>query len=151
MTKLRKSVVVGGLVVAGLFGAASPAVADQTQDRWVNLHDTVTVADGIACGGRIGGVTVSTDSLPGLLYIRLNATFVGISSQPGVVCSVAATITWRNLDNGTTGSWSAVAAGSPIDFPAEPSTHLATGSGRVELTLTTALPHVPSVTTATVF
>ncbi|HEY5856396.1 MAG TPA: hypothetical protein VIW24_20755 [Aldersonia sp.] len=110
----------------------------------------MTVADGIACGGRIGGVTVSTDSLPGLLYIRLNATFVGISSRPGVLCSVPAMVTWRNLENGATGSWTAVASGSPIDFPAEPNTHLQTGSGRVELTLTTSRPHIVSVTAVNV-
>ena len=137
--------------MAGLIGAASPAAADQTQDRWVNLRDTVTVADGIACGGRIGGVTVATDSLPGQLYIRLNATFVGISAPPGVVCSVLATVGWRNLETGANGSWSTVAAGSPVDFPAEPNTHLQTGTGRVELTLTTTRPHLPSVTTVNVY
>ena len=151
MTSLRNSVLVSGLAVAGLFGATAPAAADQTQDRWVNLQDTLTVADGIACAGRIGGVTVATDSLPGQLYIRLNATFVGISAPPGVVCSVPATVAWRNLQTGATGSWTAAAAGSPIDFPAEPNTHLQTGSGRVELTLTTARPHFPSVTAVNVY
>src|SRR6478609_7783723 len=74
---LGKSIAVSGLVLAGVFCAGASAAADQTRDRWVNLPDTATVADGIACGGRIGGVTVSTDSLPGLAYVRLNATFVG--------------------------------------------------------------------------
>ncbi|WP_233532704.1 hypothetical protein [Antrihabitans sp. YC2-6] len=151
MTSLRNSVLASGLAVAGLFAATGPAAADQTQDRWVNLRDTVTVADGIACAGRIGGVTVATDSLPGKLYIRLNATFVGISAPPGVVCSVPATVAWRNLETGATGSWTAVASGSPIDFPAEPNTHLQTGSGRVELTLTTTRPHIPSVTAVDVY
>ena len=41
---LGKSIAVSGLVLAGLFGAAAPAAADQTQDRWVNIPDTATVA-----------------------------------------------------------------------------------------------------------
>lgn len=144
--RLGKSIVIGGLVLAGLFGSGAPATADQTQDRWVNLPDTATVAHGTACGGRIGGVTVATDGLPGLVYVRLNATFVGISTTPGVLCSVLATLHWRNLGTGATGSWSTEVSGGVIDFPAEPWTHLETGSGRVEVTLTTDRPHLPSVT-----
>jgi hypothetical protein len=148
---LGKSIAISGLVLAGLFGAGAPAAADQTQDRWVNLPDTATVAHGIACGGRIGGVTVATDRLPGLAYVRLNATFVGISSPPGALCSVFATLHWRNLDTGAAGSWSAEVSGGVIDFPAEPWTHLETGSGRVEVTLTADRPHIPSVTQINVY
>ncbi len=148
---LGKTIVIIGLVVAGLFGASSPAAADQTQDRWVNIPDTATVAHGLACGGRIGGVTVSTDSLPGLVYVRLNATFVGISTTPGVLCSVFATLRWRNLDTGAVGSWSAEVSGGLIDFPAEPWTHLQSGSGRVQVTLTTDRPHIPSVANINVY
>ncbi|MFC9760284.1 hypothetical protein [Rhodococcus jostii] len=148
---LGKSIAVSGLVLAGLFGAAVPAAADQTRDRWVNIPDTATVAHGIACGGRIGGVTVATDSLPGLVYVRLNATFVGISTTPGVLCSVSATLRWRNLETGAAGSWSAEVSGGVIDFPAEPWAHLATGSGRVEVTLTTDRPHIPSDTEINVY
>ncbi|WP_252189867.1 MULTISPECIES: hypothetical protein [unclassified Rhodococcus (in: high G+C Gram-positive bacteria)] len=148
---LGKSIAVSGLVLAGVFCAGAPAAADQTRDLWVNLPDTATVADGIACGGRIGGVAVATDSLPGLAYVRLNATFVGISAKPGVLCSVSATLHWRNLDTGAAGSWSADVSGGLTDFPAEPWTHLKTGSGRVEVTLTTDRPHVPSVTEISVY
>ncbi|MFC7449568.1 hypothetical protein [Rhodococcus daqingensis] len=148
---LGKSIAISGLVLAGLFGAGAPATADPTQDRWVNIPDTATVADGLACGGRIGGVTVATDRLQGLVYVRLNATFVGISSTPGVLCSVFATLHWRNLGTGAAGSWSTEVSGGVIDFPAEPWTHLETGSGRVEVTLTTDRPHIPSVTEINVY
>ncbi|MFI6433159.1 hypothetical protein [Rhodococcus oryzae] len=146
-----RSIAISGLVLAGFFGACTPAAADPTQDRWVNIPDTATVADGLACGGRIGGVTVATDSLPGLVYVRLNATFVGISTTPGKLCSVSATLHWRNLGSGAAGSWSAEVSGGVIDFPAEPWTHLETGSGRVEVTLTTDRPHLPSVTQINVY
>jgi hypothetical protein len=151
LTTFGKSIAISGLVLAGLFGACAPATAGPTQDRWVNISDTATVADGIACGGRIGGVTVATDGLPGLVYVRLNATFVGISATPGELCSVSATLHWRNLGSGAAGSWSAQVSGGVIDFPAEPWTHLETGSGRVEVTLTTDRPHVPSVTEIKVY
>ncbi|QSE92385.1 hypothetical protein JWS13_29105 [Rhodococcus pseudokoreensis] len=148
---LGKSIAITGLVLAGLFGAAAPAAADQTQDRWVNIPDTATVAHGLACGGRIGGVTVATDALPGLVYVRLNGTFVGVSSTPGVLCSVFATLHWRNLETGAAGSWSAEVSGGLLDFPAEPWAHLETGSGRVEVTLTTDRPHIPSTTQINVY
>ncbi|BAH50932.1 hypothetical protein [Rhodococcus opacus] len=148
---LGKSIALTGLALAGLLGAAAPAAADQTRDRWVNIPDTVTVAHGVACGGRIGGVTVSTDALPGLVYVRLNATFVGVSTTPGVLCSVFATLHWRNLGTGAEGSWSADVSGGVLDFPAEPWTHLETGSGRVEVTLTTDRPHLASATEINVY
>ncbi|MEN0134998.1 MAG: hypothetical protein AAGC80_07605 [Rhodococcus sp. (in: high G+C Gram-positive bacteria)] len=148
---LGKSIAIAGLALAGVFGAGAPAAADQTQDRWVTIPDTATVAHGIACGGRIGGVTVSTDALPGLVYVRLNATFVGVSTTPGVLCSVFATLHWRNLDTGAAGSWSADVSGGVRDFPAEPWTHLETGSGRVGVTLTTDRPHIPSTTQINVY
>ncbi|AQA25122.1 hypothetical protein BTZ20_4045 [Rhodococcus sp. MTM3W5.2] len=147
---LGKSIAISGLVLAGLFGACAPATADPTQDRWVKIPNTATIADGIACGGRIGGVTVATDKLPGLVYVRLNATFVGISTTRGELCSVFATLHWRNLGTGA-GSWSAQVSGAVFDFPAEPWTHLETGSGRVEVTLTTDRPHLPSVTEINVY
>ncbi|MCQ4118418.1 hypothetical protein [Rhodococcus tibetensis] len=149
--ELGKATAIGGVVLAGLLGTSAPAAADQTRDRWVNIPDTATAADGIACGGRIGGVTVATDSLPGLVYVRLNATFVGISTTPGVLCSVPATLDWRNLDSGVAGSWSTEVSGGLIDFPAEPWTHLETGSGRVEVTLTTDRPHISSSTEINVY
>ncbi|PTR37494.1 hypothetical protein C8K38_12073 [Rhodococcus sp. OK611] len=148
---LGRSIAISGLVLAGLFGACTPAAAGPEQDRWVNIPDTATVADGLACGGRIGGVTVATDSLPGLVYVRLNATFVGISTTPGALCSVSATLHWLNLGTGAAGSWSAEVSGGVIDFPAEPWTHLETGSGRIEVTLTTDRPHLPSVTQINVY
>ncbi|MFD4182092.1 hypothetical protein [Rhodococcus sp. NPDC058514] len=148
---LGKSIAISGLTLAGLFCAGAPATADPTRDRWVNIPDTATVADGIACGGRIGGVTVATDRLLGLVYVRLNATFVGVLTTPGMPCSVLATLHWRNLGTGAAGSWSTEVSGGVIDFPAEPWTHLATGSGRVEVTLTTDRPHIPSVTEIAVY
>ncbi|MGW6375081.1 hypothetical protein ACWFRB_03310 [Rhodococcus sp. NPDC055112] len=151
LATLGRSIVIGGLALAGPFGASAPATADPTQDRWVTIPDTATVADGLACGGRIGGVTVATDRLTGLVYVRLNATFVGISTTPGELCSVSATLHWRNLGSGAAGSWSAEVSGGVIDFPAEPWTHLETGSGRVEVTLTTDRPHIPRVTQIDVY
>ncbi|MDV7351688.1 hypothetical protein R4282_01495 [Rhodococcus oxybenzonivorans] len=151
LPEFRRSIAISGLVLAGMFATSSPAAADQTQDRWVYIPDTVTAADGVACGGRIGGVTVATDRLPGLVYVRLNATFVGMSTTPGVLCSVSATLHWRNVDTGAVGTWSAEVSGGLIDFPAEPWAHLETGSGRVEVTLTTDRPHIPSATDINVY
>jgi hypothetical protein len=62
LPEFRRSIAISGLVLAGMFATSSPAAADQTQDRWVYIPDTVTAADGVACGGRIGGVTVASRS-----------------------------------------------------------------------------------------
>ncbi|WP_280227557.1 hypothetical protein [Nocardia farcinica] len=75
---------------------------------------------------------------------------------PAPWCSVTATVDWRNLDTGATGSGS-VFLGSGNGFPffwAGPqlgNLRLVTGAGQVQFTLRTDLPHAPSTTTVTVY
>ncbi|WP_068273279.1 hypothetical protein [Aldersonia kunmingensis] len=43
----------------------------------------------------------------GMIDVRIRGAFAGILSDPGMLCSVIATIRWRNLETGVAASWPA--------------------------------------------
>lgn len=123
-----------------------------------------TLASGPLCGGMISASTVTSTELQpgpgqpwrdnrGQLAVWLTGTFVGISEAPGRQCSVTATVRWRNLDTGLGGVWES----GPVSGSIPPFTGLgqramlATGSGRVELTLSTDHPSLAGTQVVDVF
>ncbi|MEE4024308.1 hypothetical protein V1Y59_14580 [Gordonia sp. PKS22-38] len=129
--------------------AAAPAL------RLPTLH-VPTVAHGPACVGQVVGDATSIAALQqrsgppidnrGRLYVSAAGGFAGISENLGAPCDVTVTIEWRNLGSGRTGRVSGTVAGLLI--PVAPLLSLTrmvtTGSGRVELVVTTDRPHLPA-------
>jgi hypothetical protein len=124
-----------------------------------------SAASGPLCGGRVWSSTVTSTELfpgPGLppvpnrgkLSVWVGATFVGLSGQPGMHCAAVASLRWRNLATGAAGE---VRGLGPVSGSVPPflgtgaSSTLDTGSGPVELTLSTDRSHVPASTVVEVF
>ncbi|MFD4181555.1 hypothetical protein [Rhodococcus sp. NPDC058514] len=163
MVRIARSSSVLLLTVAGFLSVSGTAAADEGRYNYVTLGDAWSAAEGIACGGRVYGGAVYSETIQpgpgadrvdhrGWVLFSVGAAFVGLSAAPGVHCSAAATISWRNLDTGAAGSWTSDVNGSlPPFLGTGASTEIFTGSGRVEARLTTNRPHLPSVTGFTVF
>ncbi|WP_306356544.1 MULTISPECIES: hypothetical protein [unclassified Nocardia] len=147
---LGRTAVLGIAVTAALVattGTASAATA---------FSPTYTLATGWTCAGEVSGTAIpgpSDYSAPGEAAVYLRGTFWSAtpgSHQSG--CSVTATVDWRNLDTGASGSTATVVVGGPFGETG-PATGvlLPTGPGRVEATVSTApLLHHPGQATFTV-
>ncbi|MEV0335793.1 hypothetical protein [Nocardia sp. NPDC050717] len=127
-----------------LLGTTSPASAATT------IPPTYTLATGWTCAGQIDGTALpgpSDYSAPGEAAVYLRGTFW--SATPGSHesgCTVTATVEWRNLDTGASGSAATVVVGGPSGQtgPAV-GVKLPTGPGRVEASVrTTPLAHLPA-------
>ncbi|HEY5854329.1 MAG TPA: hypothetical protein VIW24_09830 [Aldersonia sp.] len=148
------------LVLAG----GGTAVA-QEDYRYLDGPVAWSVASGPACGGRVFSSTVtSTEIFPGpglppvdnrgTLHVWVCAMFVGVSENPGVQCSVFASLRWRNLATGASGEvhdLGPVSGSIPPFLGTGASADLDTGSGPVELTLFTDRSHIPGTNVVEVF
>ncbi|KAA0018907.1 hypothetical protein [Antrihabitans cavernicola] len=148
--KLRRHLVIAAIAAVGaLIATAAPASAATT-----NFTPTYTLGDG-ACAGTIDAYYNPDQDFEGIdptIWIRPDFTFINPIS--GAYCGVNATLTFRNLDTGGTGTTISVPVGDNTPFgpnngglwvPLLP----ATGKGRIEATITTNLPNVPGKATFT--
>ncbi|MEV0061420.1 hypothetical protein [Nocardia sp. NPDC050718] len=148
---LGRAAIVAAAAGGLLLGTTATASAATT------LAPTYTLATGWTCAGQVDGTAIpgpSDYSGPGEAAVYLRGTFW--SATPGSHesgCSVTATVDWRNLDTGASGSTATVVAGGPAGQtgPAV-GVLLPTGPGRIEATVrTTPLAHLPGTTQFTVF
>lgn len=136
-----RATIVGLTIVASALATTTVATANTA-----HLTPIVTLGHGLysdqiaACVGYIDVQAASDYDAPyPPNYVRFTTHFVGLSS----VCSVSGTIEWSNRDTGQSGSrpW----AVSGWDGPGAPTVaSIETGTGRVDLTITTTTPHIPS-------
>lgn len=137
-----------------MIGASAPASASEYLP--VELPLVTTAAHGLGCVGDVWAVGNVYPSGPhGQVDLQLKG-WLKVFGVPAPWCSVTATVHWRNLDTGATGAASDfLGDGNGFPFwwvaPQIGNLRLNTGPGRVEFTLTTDLPHAPSVTTFTVY
>ncbi|MEE3849113.1 hypothetical protein VZC37_02130 [Gordonia sp. LSe1-13] len=139
----------------------TPEAAAAPAHRLPTLH-VPTVAHGPACAGQVVVDATSIAALQqrsgppidnrGRLYVSATGGFFGVSESLGAPCDVRVTIAWHNLTSGRTGTISGTVAG--LLAPAAPLGSLTrmvtTGSGRVELMVSTDRPHLPARGTMTV-
>ncbi|MFC4124421.1 hypothetical protein [Nocardia rhizosphaerae] len=127
-----------------------------TASAATSFGPTYTLATGWTCAGQVDGTAIpgpSDYSGPGEAAVYLRGTFW--SATPGSHesgCSVTATVEWRNLDTGASGSTATVVVGGPAGQtgPAV-GVLLPTGPGRIEAAVrTTPLAHLPGTTQFTV-
>lgn len=134
---------------AGLLLAPATAAGADPGFRHTWFEGGASLADGV-CGGPVWGAAQTGENIPGQAHFYVRGTFFGISSNPGQSCRVEATVTWRNLDTGASGTvrgpvgkpWYPAFDPDPIGMQISGTAR--TGPGRVELTVTTALPHLPA-------
>ncbi|GEM_PF-3785611 len=142
------------LLTAAAVGAAmllAPATAAGADPGFqhATFEGGASLADGV-CGGPVWGAAQTGENIPGQVHFYVRGTFFGVSSAPGRSCRVDTTVTWRNLDTGATGTvhgpvgkpWYPAFDPDPVGL--QISETVATGPGRIELTATTALPHLPA-------
>ena len=149
---LGRAAIVAAAACGLLLGTTTTAASAAT-----TMAPTYTLATGWTCAGQVDGTAIpgpSDYSGPGEAAVYLRGTFW--SATPGSHesgCSVTATVDWRNLDTGASGSVATVVVGGPAGQtgPAV-GVVLATGPGRIEATVrTTPLAHLPATTQFTVF
>src|SRR5690606_3268011 len=153
-TLLRRLSAAAAATVA-LTLAAAPAAASNYDS--VELPLATTAAHGLGCAGdvwAIGNVYPDGD-VPGAVDFQLKG-WLKVLGVPAPWCSVTATVHWRNLDTGANGSGTGFLGacnGFPFWWmaPQIANLRLTPGPGLVEFTLTTDLPHAPSVTTFRVY
>ncbi|NNH72284.1 hypothetical protein HLB23_20880 [Nocardia uniformis] len=153
--QLGKISAVAAVAVAALVGASAPAAASNYER--VSLPMTVTGAHGLGCAGDVwaeGNVYPDGD-VAGTVDLQLKG-WLKVLGVPAPWCSVTATVDWRNLTTGATGSGSVfLGSGNGFPFfwvaPQIGNVRLVTGAGDVTFTLRTDLPHSESVTTFRVY
>ncbi|MFI6369195.1 hypothetical protein ACIBG0_41605 [Nocardia sp. NPDC050630] len=143
------------LVFAALLAGTAPAEAE---DPTFDLPRMSTGADGFACAGDVSGQIITHPNHQGWVDIRLRGSLKAFGI-PAPWCQLAATVEWRNLDTGKSGSVQIpmYAEGNSVYFWAIPlfsdrvgGGYAISGSGEVEFTLNTNYPHTPSATNVTV-
>ena len=129
--------VVGG-VVLGVSGTAAATEAQFTR--------TYTAANGgLGCAGWVDArVIAGPDQFvpAGSAAVFLRPAFYGIDATSSASCTLGATVTWRNLDSGTTGTtgW-AVLFSSNGQSLGEARLDVPSGPGRVSATVNTNAIH----------
>lgn len=134
---------------AGMLLAPATAAGADPGFRHAQFEGGASLADGV-CGGPVWGAVQTGENIPGRVHFYVRGTFFGISSAPGRSCRVDTTVTWRNLDTGATGTvhgpvgkpWYPAFDPDPVGLQISDTAD--TGPGRIELTVTTALPHLPA-------
>jgi len=147
------ALITSALVAGAVIGASAPAAAANFEP--VEIPRMSTAAHGPGCAGDVWGTgNVYPDGdVPGTAIIQLQGS-LEVLGVPAPWCDLAPTLHWRNLDTGAAG-----AAAVPLQqvmpffwtYPKVGNVHLVTGPGLVEVTMTTDLPHTPSVTTFRVY
>ncbi|MEU1430494.1 hypothetical protein ABZ412_25805 [Nocardia sp. NPDC005746] len=130
------------LAAAALFAVTGTAAADPI----TTFTPAYTAGSGaFPCFGQIQAFHDPQNTYYGkqTVWVRAEFTFLPIPN-PG--CGATATLSWRNLDTGASGSFPPVPLGDGTPFgPSNalwvPET-LPTGPGRVEVTIDTDLPHI---------
>ncbi|MGF0315466.1 hypothetical protein [Nocardia fluminea] len=151
--KLAKISLAASAVVAALIATSAPAAASNYIP--VELPMTTTGAHGLGCSGdvwAVGNVYPDGD-VPGTVDLQLKG-WLKVLGVPAPWCTLAPTVRWHNLDTGATGQAStSLGAWQPFFWsaPVVGNLRLVTGPGQVEFTLTTDLPHTPSVTNFRVY
>ena len=136
-----------GLFVTASIAAALVATASPASAATVAFTPTYTLGGGnLGCVGTVEAHVDPATSPKGNPWVWARAEFTFIPAISSAYCGVDATMHWRNLDTGATGSTNAVPLGdntpfSPTDAMWVPF-ELHSGSGRVEVTITTNFPNI---------
>lgn len=149
---LGKLTLGAGAVIAALIATSAPAAAS---NYTFSLPMTTTGAYGLGCSGDVwaDGAGSTDGEVPGTVSIQLKG-WLKVFGVPAPWCTLAPTVQWHNLDTGATGSTSVGLVNvQPFfwSYPVVGNIRLVTGPGPVEFTITTDLPHTPSVTTVQVY
>ncbi|WP_067571355.1 hypothetical protein [Nocardia acidivorans] len=141
--RLFRSLLALPAAAAALLAVAAPAQADPV----TTFTPANTVGVGaFPCFGQVLAFHDPQNTFYGkqTVWIRADFTFLPILAQG---CGVTATLSWKNLDSGASGTFPPVPLGDgtpfgPTDALWVPET-LPTGPGRIEVTIDTNLPHTP--------
>ncbi|MFD4183697.1 hypothetical protein [Rhodococcus sp. NPDC058514] len=136
---LVRAVLAAPLLIGGMLGSAAVAAADHPESTDLGpVHTLGDVCYGQARIGIATGHHRPGNPQFGVSFARWTPTF-------GHPCSTTVRVNWRNLDTGAAGSVTVPITDNATWNQPPPSEFrdLATGSGRVVVTVRTDRPHLP--------